>query len=148
MSVLLYREEYSVLPMDFIEAGSAASAIRAALKELGLDQDVVRRAAISAYEAEMNIVIHGGGGKIILSVYEGCIKIEAVDLGPGISDVNMALQEGFSTAGDEIREMGFGAGMGLPNIKRCVSQFDIDTKPGNGTRAVMYLDLDNSKVGG
>lgn len=141
MSEQLYRQEFPVRKLDFIEAGSAASGVKKALMERGFDSQTVRRASISAYEAEMNMVIHGGGGSLILEIGRGYIQIMAVDKGPGISDLNLAMQEGFSTAGDEIREMGFGAGMGLPNIKRSVNFLGIETRPGRGTIVTMRLDL-------
>ena len=148
MSGPLYSAEYSVLPMDFVSAGNASSSVRKSLIAYGLDSDIVRRAAISAYEAEMNIVIHGGGGKLVLKIYADYVKIEAIDNGPGISDLALAMQEGFTTAGDEIREMGFGAGLGLPNIQRCVNHLGIKSRPGLGTRATMRLDIKSNSSGG
>lgn len=141
MSEQLYRADYSVQAMNFDSAGSAASNLRNALVQHGFDLPLVRRAAISAYEAEMNMVIHGGGGTLTLIINSDNILILAKDNGPGITDLNLAMQEGFSTAGDEIREMGFGAGMGLPNIDRCVNFLGIETQPGKGTVVTMRLDL-------
>ncbi|NLM71228.1 MAG: anti-sigma regulatory factor [Synergistaceae bacterium] len=101
---------------------------------LGIPSDLVRRASVIAYEAEMNALIHGGGGLLRLTVNDDRLLIEASDSGPGIPDVQLAMQEGYSTATDEIRELGFGAGMGLPNIQRNADAMEIDTEVGKGTK--------------
>ena len=138
-TILVQRE---VKPLDFLSAGETASEFKETLKSLGITADLCRKTSIVAYEAEMNAVIHGGGGEIILKLDEKSITIVAKDQGPGIENVNLAMQEGYSTAPDFVREMGFGAGMGLPNIKKYSDELDIETKPGKGTtlRAVIFLN--------
>ena len=131
--------EFEVKPLDFLAAGEAAEHVKETLKTLGLPSDICRRAAVVAYEAEMNLVIHGGGGRMVLRVEEDRITIIAVDKGPGIPDLSLAMQEGYSTAPDYIREMGFGAGMGLSNIKRNSDELEIDTKIGEGTKLVSVI---------
>lgn len=139
--------EFDVKPLDFLLAGEAASQIKDALNSLGLPADICRRAAIVAYEAEMNLVIHGGGGKLSLCLNEENISIVASDQGPGIPDVSLAMQPGYSTAPDYIKEMGFGAGMGLSNIKRNSDELVIDTEVGKGTtlRSVIYYEHKGQK---
>ena len=104
---------------DLIEAGEASSKMKLTLKKLGLPQDVIRRASICMYEGEINMVIHADGGEVEVDVGMDTITIRLTDHGPGIPDVDQAMEEGFSTAGDVARDLGFGAGMGLPNMKRC-----------------------------
>jgi Anti-sigma regulatory factor (Ser/Thr protein kinase) len=125
--------EYDVVADDFLAAGEASNNVKETLKMLGLPSPVCRRAAVITYEAEMNLVIHGGGGKIIANIDENEVEIKTVDEGPGIPDVDLALREGYTTASDRAREMGFGAGMGLPNIKRNADVFEIETEVGKGT---------------
>lgn len=125
--------EYDVVADDYQTAGEASNNLKEILKMLGVSSPICRRAAIIAYEAEMNLVIHGGGGRIIANIDEDKIEIKTVDQGPGIPDVALAIQEGYTTAGDQAREMGFGAGMGLPNIKRNADIFEITTEVGKGT---------------
>jgi CBS domain-containing protein/anti-sigma regulatory factor (Ser/Thr protein kinase) len=134
--------EYSVAGNDFDKAGESASGLRRTLYRLGIQPDIVRRIAIAAYEAEMNIVVFTDGGKIVASVQPDQIQIDALDCGPGIPDINKALQPGFSTAPERIRELGFGAGMGLVNIDRCADKMTIESEVGKGThvRAVIYLN--------
>lgn len=143
MSEPLFKASYPVTGMDFVAAGSAASHIKRTLMGFGLEQEICRRAAIAAYEAEMNVVIHGGGGQMCFTLFNEEIVIEALDDGPGIPDIHLAMQEGYTTASDEIREMGFGAGMGLPNINRCVSLLLIESFPGRGTHLTMKIFLDH-----
>jgi len=114
---LLKRYTYDVMANDFMAAGKSSSAIKSNLKSLGIDSDILRRIAIISYEAELNIVIHSFGGKLHCDIYENKIVIISEDAGPGIEDVDLAMKEGYSTASDSVRELGFGAGMGLPNIK-------------------------------
>jgi len=120
-------------------AGDASSHIKSVLKKLGIAADVVRRAAVAAYEAEMNIVIHSLGGTLTIEIASDHMDIVAEDHGPGIADIDLAMQEGYSTAPDEIREMGFGAGMGLPNMKKCSDVFRISSEPGAGTSVLMRI---------
>jgi anti-sigma regulatory factor (Ser/Thr protein kinase) len=133
--------EYTITTQNFTTAGEASSNTKKTLKLLGIDSKIIRRAAIMAYEAEMNIAIHSRGGKIQLEIEAHRITIVAEDQGPGIADIDLAMKEGYSTASHEIREMGFGAGMGLPNMKRCADSFDISSTPGGKTRVVMTLNL-------
>lgn len=121
----LYSKEFEVRARDFDSAGEVSSSLRAILKQLSLDPDIVRRSCIVCYEAEMNIIIHSYGGIIKIEIFEDRIRITAEDTGPGIEDVELAMREGYSTAPEEIREMGFGAGMGLPNIKANSDFMDI-----------------------
>jgi anti-sigma regulatory factor (Ser/Thr protein kinase) len=139
--------EYDVAANDYQTAGEASNNLKETLKMLGLSSSVVRRAAIITYEAEMNLVIHGGGGRIIANIDEEKIEIKTIDSGPGIPDVALAVQEGYTTASDHAREMGFGAGMGLPNIKRHSDTFEIETEIGRGTtlRTVIIFPPETGK---
>ena len=137
----IYEEEYSVDGKEFVAIGVASTKIKAALKMLGIPPDLIRRASIIAYEAEMNVVIHGGGGIMRLEVHPDLINFIAKDEGPGIPDISKAMQEGFSTATEKIREMGFGAGMGLPNINRNADKMEIISEVGKGTEIHAIIDL-------
>jgi serine/threonine-protein kinase RsbT len=128
-----YIEEYTVAGRDFMAIGEASTQFKATMKMLGIASDIIRRASVVAYEAEMNLVLHAGGGTIRLAVYTDRLEIWAIDTGPGIIDIDLAMQEGYSTASDEVRELGFGAGMGLPNIKRHSDKMKIDSVIGKGT---------------
>jgi len=128
------KMEFSVRGMDFTRAGEAAAKIKNALQMVGMEVATVRKAVIVAYEAELNIVIHARQGTLTLSVSPDRVEITAEDEGPGIPDIALAMQEGYSTAPPHIREMGFGAGMGLPNIKRCSDQMNIESEVNSGTR--------------
>jgi len=125
--------EYSVEGDDFLAAGEASNNIKETLKMLGVPSPICRRAAVVTYEMEMNLVIHAGGGTLKAMIYPDKLEILTIDQGPGIPDVEKALQEGWSTAPDHIREMGFGAGMGLPNIRKNSDIFEIQTEVGRGT---------------
>lgn len=122
---------------DFERAGEASSKIKKMLQRLGIPADVVRRIAIGTYEAEMNVIIHAGGGNVAAEVFPDKTVITVSDQGPGIPDIDKALQEGWSTAPDYVRQMGFGAGMGLPNMQKCSDEFDIQSAVGQGTTIVM-----------
>ena len=124
---------------DFTSAGEASVVVKKKLRQLGLPPGVIRRVAIAMYEGEINMVIHAGGGVADVTVADGCVEIVLTDHGPGIKDVDQAMQEGFSTAPDHIRSLGFGAGMGLPNMKRYSDEMDIQSKLGEGTRIVMRV---------
>ncbi|HEX3031387.1 MAG TPA: ATP-binding protein [Bacillota bacterium] len=126
--------EYFIEGLDFLSNGEASSNIKHILQLVGYPPAVIRRAAIAAYEAEMNIAIHASQGKLMAVIRPESIEIIAEDSGPGIPDIELAMQVGWSTAPAHIREMGFGAGMGLPNIKRCADEFDIESSVGQGTR--------------
>ncbi len=118
---------------DFHSAGEASSGMKKALTKLGVDPGAVKRAAVAMYEAEINAVIHAGGGEADVAIHADRVEIVVRDRGPGIPDVALAMQEGWSTAPDVAREMGFGAGMGLPNIQRNADGLAIDTEVGKGT---------------
>ena len=137
---------FSIEKNDFSRAGQASSKLKKILMQLGIDSTITRRAAIATYEAEMNIVIHSEGGAIIMQVNPELIAIYAEDRGPGIDDIELAMHEGYSTAPDWIREMGFGAGMGLSNMKRCSDYFNIDTKKGAYTKVTMKFLLQGGVV--
>ena len=124
---------YDVSGTDFTCAGEASSKIKRNLKELGFPTSVIRNVAIAVYEGEINLVIHGGGGVIDVEITPECISIVLADQGPGIPDVALAMQEGYSTAPDNVRQLGFGAGMGLPNIKKYTDEMIIETEVGVGT---------------
>ena len=131
--------EFSLIGSDFEKAGEASSKIKRVLQQIGVRPDITRRIAISAYEAEMNVIIHAYRGVIRASIQSDFTTISVEDEGPGIPDINLAMKEGYSTAPDHIREMGFGAGMGLPNIARCADEFSIQSKVGEGTRIVLLI---------
>lgn len=123
----LRRYSFDVAANDFIAAGKGSSTIKNLLKSMGIDANVIRRIAIVSYEAEINIVIHSYGGQLHCDLYEDKIVIVTEDTGPGIENVDLALTEGFSTASESIRELGFGAGMGLPNMIKYSDDFEITT---------------------
>ncbi len=126
---------------DFTAAGEASTAVKMKLKKLGVAPDVIRRVAIAMYEAEINAVIHGGGGEADISIESDKITVVIKDQGKGIPDVELAMQEGYSTAPDDVRSLGFGAGMGLPNIKKYTDEMIIDTEVGKGTAITMIINL-------
>jgi CBS domain-containing protein/anti-sigma regulatory factor (Ser/Thr protein kinase) len=142
---LVFR--YRVVGKDFIRAGEASSGLKRTLGRLGIHPGVIRRVAIATYEAEINMVIFTAGGEIVAEVTPKRIKIEALDDGPGIADIEKAMQPGFSTAPEWVREMGFGAGMGLPNIKGCSDEMKLESTVGVGTRleVIIYLDQRGEK---
>ena len=125
---------------DFNHAGEASSKIKRALNRLGAPPQIVRRVAIAAYEAEMNIIIHAHtGGELSLEIWPEKVILQAIDSGPGIPDVALAMQPGFSTATEMVRELGFGAGMGLPNIKRCADEMHLDSPASGGTHLKVII---------
>ena len=126
---------------NFTSAGQASVQMKKNLRQLGISPDIIRRVSIAMYEGEINMVIHAGGGNAEVSVDETCIVIRLVDHGPGIANIEQAMQEGFSTASDTIRSLGFGAGMGLPNMKRYSDEMKIDSVVGEGTSIVMRINL-------
>ena len=134
-------KKYDISATDFAAAGEASGNFKAVLKKLGVPSDIVRRTAIAMYEAEINTFIHGGGGTCEAEILTDRIEITFSDNGPGIADLNLAMQEGYSTASDRLREMGFGAGMGLPNIKSYSDDLQIITKPGKGTTVIITIYL-------
>lgn len=124
---------------DFTSAGQASVLVKRNLRQLGIDPETIRRVSIAMYEGEINMVIHAGGGVAEVRVSEDCITIVLDDNGPGIKDIDKAMQEGYSTAPDEIRSLGFGAGMGLPNMKRHTDSLEIESTVGVGTKITMKV---------
>lgn len=135
------EQVFKVQAGNFIQAGEASGNIKKLLRQLGIDSNIVRKIAIATYEAEMNIVIHSYGGtlKIVISPYD--VLLIAEDTGPGIADIELAMREGYSTAPEVARELGFGAGMGLANIKRCADHFDIVSSAGQNTILSVYFQI-------
>ncbi len=134
-------KKYILSGDDFSAAGEASSNFKAVLKKLGVAPIVVRRVAIAMYEAEINTIIHGGGGECEAQIEKDKITVTFTDHGPGIADLSLAMQEGYSTATDKIRELGFGAGMGLPNIKKYTDEMVVDSKPGEGTKVKLVIKM-------
>jgi serine/threonine-protein kinase RsbT len=130
---VVLREQFSIRGGDFGRAGEVSTTIKSKLKEIGFPSDVVRRVAIATYEAEMNVVVYADEAVVTFEATPTVITVMLVDRGRGIEDIELAMQEGYSTATEEIREMGFGAGMGLPNIKRNSDDLAIDSEVGVGT---------------
>ena len=126
---------------NFTSAGEASVQVKRILRRVGFDPETIKRVSIAMYEGEINMVIHAGGGVAELYIYEDKIVIKLIDHGPGIADVSLAMQEGFSTAPDNIRALGFGAGMGLPNMKRYTDEMVIDTELGKGTTITMTVNV-------
>lgn len=135
------REVFPVHSGEFETAGEASATIKRTLKKLGVDAGVLRRVAVASYEVELNLIIHSQGGELALEMDECQVKIISKDVGPGIPNIDQAMQEGFSTAGEDARSLGFGAGMGLPNMKRNADDFDIESELGQGTRIEMTFKL-------
>lgn len=135
------KQRYEVNGEDFTIAGENSSKVKKMLKQLGFDPEVVRRVAIAMYEAEINMVIHADGGYIETDISPEKIIITLCDNGPGIPDMDKAMQEGFSTASNEVRELGFGAGMGLPNMKKYTDDLKIDTVIGKGTTVQLTVNV-------
>ena len=132
---------YDVSGTDFTRAGAASSDVKRTLKQLGISPTAIRNVAIAMYEGEINMVIHAGGGEAEVRVTEEAIEIILSDTGPGIADIEKAMQAGYSTAPDTIRSLGFGAGMGLPNMKRYTDYMDIQSTVGVGTTITMKVNL-------
>ncbi len=137
----MLHEIFPVEAGDFGSAGEASGRIKAILKKLGVDSAVVRRVSVAAYEVELNLVIHSLGGEMELNVMPDHLELNVRDKGPGIPDIDKAMSEGFSTASDDVRMMGFGAGMGLPNMKRNADNFNIESSVGVGTTIEMGFNL-------
>lgn len=128
------RREFDIVGRDFSNAGKVSTQIKDILRTVGYSSDVVRRLAIAAYEAEMNVVMYARNGHLTIDLDPREVRVVLQDAGPGIPDVALAMQPGFSTATDEMRQLGFGAGMGLPNIKRNADEFAVESRVGEGTR--------------
>ena len=132
---------YHVSDNDFTLAGEASSDVKNKLKKLGVPPDIVRKVAIAMYEGEINMVIHASGGDITVDITPDKIIMELKDVGPGIKDIEKAMQAGYSTAPDNVRSLGFGAGMGLPNMKKYSDTMDIQTVLGQGTTVTMTVNM-------
>lgn len=135
------KYKYIIPADDFVSAGAASSAVKKLLQHIGASPDVVKRTAIAMYEAEINAMIHAGGGQAVVEVFSDKIIIKTIDMGPGIPDIDLAMQEGWSTATDYVREMGFGAGLGLPNMRRYADDLKISTEVGKGTTVTITVFL-------
>jgi len=142
-SKILLQQNFEIKGGDFINAGESSIKIRNILKDIGIDSDIIRRVAIVAYEAEMNVVMYARHGKMHLYVYSNKILLKIEDRGQGIKDIDLAMQPGYSTATEEMREMGFGAGMGLPNIKKNSDVFNINSTIRKGTKLEIKINLNN-----
>ena len=132
---------YDISADDFTRAGEASSDVKRKLKQMGVDPEAIRKVAIAMYEGEINMVIHAKGGLITVEMTPQQIKMILADVGPGIPDVELAMQAGYSTAPDEIRSLGFGAGMGLPNMKKYSDEMEIDTRLGEETTITMIVKI-------
>lgn len=133
--------EYVVSPDDFTRAGEASSNLKSVLRQIGASPDATRRVSIAMYEGEINMVIHANGGNITVYINPDQVKMILADHGPGIPDIDKAMQAGYSTAPDNIRNLGFGAGMGLPNMKKYSDEMKIETELGVGTTVTMTVNL-------
>ena len=133
--------EYQVYEADFVNAGAASSAIKKTLKQLNISPSIIKRVVVALYEAEVNAIAHAYGGTIYADIESDKITVKIVDTGPGIPDIDWAMQEGNSTASPEVRDMGFGAGMGLPNIKKNVDKLNVSSTVGVGTTVEMEVNF-------
>ena len=138
---MIIKETYPVAADDMTAAGDVSASIKRQMKRLGISNQIMRRVSVCTYEAEINLVIHSDGGEIDFSISEEEIRVHVRDVGPGIPDLDKAMTEGFSTATSEVRNMGFGAGMGLPNMKRNADGFAITSEVGKGTDIVMTFNI-------
>ncbi|NNJ29800.1 ATP-binding protein [Lacrimispora defluvii] len=139
MDVITFH--YTISPDDFTRAGEASSDVKSKLKKMGVTPEAVRKVAIAMYEGEINMVIHAKGGEITVHISTECIEMVLKDVGPGIPDIDLAMQAGYSTAPDAVRSLGFGAGMGLPNMKKYSDEMEIHTVIGEGTTIRMVVNL-------
>lgn len=149
-SPLRHREIFTVAGLDLERAGAVSTEVQKILRKLGVEPEVVRRAGIVCFEGEMNIVLYTPGGRIILLVYDDRVELIFSDQGPGIPDIELARQPGYSTAPDWARELGFGSGMGIPNMETNSDRLEIRSRPGEGTviRAVILRRGNDAKGGG
>jgi anti-sigma regulatory factor (Ser/Thr protein kinase) len=136
-----FKQEFKIQGGDFINGGEASCQIGTILKEVGVDPDIILRCTVAAYEAEMNVVIYARKGTMYFSIDIDKIVLKVEDEGQGIEDIGQAMQKGYSTATEEIREMGFGAGMGLPNIKKNADIFNISSNVGKGSKLEIIIHL-------
>ena len=133
--------EYTIIEGDFVNAGAASSSIKKTLKQLNVNPSIIKRVVVALYEAEVNAIAHAYGGFITADIDSNNICISVADKGPGIPDIEWAMQEGNSTASPEVRDMGFGAGMGLPNIKKNVDKLEVKSTVGVGTTVTMEVKI-------
>lgn len=138
-----FSKAFNIKKRDFISAGEASIQVKNILKSLDVSQHLIRRIAVCGYEGEMNAVMHGGDGTLSIEIDDDRLVMDIRDNGPGIEDIERAMQEGFSTASDDCREMGFGAGMGLPNMKKNADNIQITSAPGQGTHVRMTFALND-----
>jgi serine/threonine-protein kinase RsbT len=143
-SGVLLKQEFKIEGGDFVNAGESSCKVRNTLREIGIESDLIRRVAIAAYEAEMNVVMYARQGTMQVKVYRDKILLIIDDRGPGIENIDLAMQPGYSTATEEMREMGFGAGMGLPNMKKNADVFKITSRVGKGTRIEINIMLNGN----
>lgn len=143
MTAELMREAFTIQGRNFDKAGEVSSELKVILRDLGIDAATVRRLVIVAFEGEMNVVMYAEHGNLTLILTEEDIRLEIKDEGPGIADIELAMKEGYSTASDEMREMGFGFGMGLPNMRRNSDEFRIESEVGKGTSVFARIKLDS-----
>lgn len=135
------HQEYSLIEGDFINAGTASSSVKKTLKQLNVSPPIIKRVVVALYEAEVNAIAHAYGGKVLVDIDADKIRVVVEDKGPGIPDIAQAMQEGYSTARPEVRDMGFGAGMGLPNIQKNVDRLNINSVVDVGTTVEMEVDF-------
>ena len=138
------RFEYNIEAGNFTKAGDASGSFKKILKQLNVDPQVIKRIVVSLYEGEVNIVAHANGGKVICDVDTSQVNIQLIDKGPGIPDIEKAMQAGYSTASAKVREMGFGAGMGLQNIKNNADEFVLTSEVGVGTQLTIIVNLNKA----
>ena len=134
------HQEYTVIEGDFVNAGTASSSVKKTLKQLGVNPQIIKRVVVALYEAEVNAIAHAYGGKVIVAIEANKISMVVADKGPGIPDIAQAMQEGYSTARPEVRDMGFGAGMGLPNMKKYTDEMKIESEVNKGTTVYMKIN--------
>lgn len=139
MSEPIVTKDYDIRKDDFVNVGEASTKVKTLLKQVGFDGAIIRRIAIAMYEGEINMVIHAEGGVATVEIYDDKIKIILKDVGPGIKDISLAMKEGYSTASDHARSLGFGAGMGLANMKKNTDEMEISTELGVGTTVEMVV---------
>lgn len=143
----MIKKQYAIEKGNYLKAGEASQDIKRTLKQLGVAGSVLRRISVAAYETELNLVIHSWGGELSMAVDGRRVTLRSADIGPGIADIDMAMTAGFSTADETARDHGFGAGMGLPNMKRNADAFAISSQAGKGTDIVMQFDLEEAQDG-
>lgn len=136
-----FHLEFDVVGNNFATAGSASNEVKNILKKLGIGPEAIRKVAVAMYEGEINMVIHAGGGRAVVDIYSDKIKIVLRDTGGGIPDIEMAMKAGYTTAPESIRNLGFGAGMGLPNMKRFSDEFNIESEVGEGTTITIVVNF-------